>query len=367
MLRLNVSSGRVGRTKQTCGWVRRPGGQAKRRAAATGWMAAFTLFAIGPPGIAAATEPAAPAVLLIADRHLGEALTQTVRSFGSETSRVEISVSPIDAACAAEAGVAPRLALLAASPSRAELEACSRTADAAVSTVPIGRQAVALVAPLNSPVWSLDAVALFRALGQNSGAVPMPATWSQVDASYPALPIGLLVPPPGSEARRLFDTLILEPGCTDAAGADAPFDVESRIGYCGALRSDIPLARRFGVQDMADWAATATPGQIAIVTVGELRDLDRRVVALLLDGALPTAEKLQSGDYHAAETVELLLVVPYAAEADIRTAAKAIAFDLLAEANIGPVGTLAPGGLVALPPSDRIAARSHAMAFMEQY
>jgi hypothetical protein len=43
-----------------------------------------------------------------------------------------------------------------------------------------------------------------------------------------------------------------------------------------------------------------------------------------------------------------------------------LAFSLLAEASIGPTGSLAPAGLLPLPPPDRIAARTQAVAFLEQ-
>lgn len=253
-------------------------------------------------------------------------------------------------------------------PSRAELEACARTASAEVNAVEIGRQAVALVVPASSPVWSLDAAALFRAVGQNSGENPRPAAWNDIDPAYPHLPIGLLAPPTGSRALHLFDALIMEPGCDHAAGARMPFGLTSRAGFCAALRNDIPVAQRNGeAQAVTDWAAAAPPGHIAVITIAELRQLGSRVVPLLLDGALPTAANLDSGRYPATEKVQLLIVVPHAADRTRRNDARALAFELLAEASIGPAGSLTPAGLIPLPPTDRIAARSQAIAILEQH
>ena len=307
------------------------------------------------------------AVPLFADRDIGDALAQAVQGLGSDTRHVEMGTSAMKAACATAPGPTPRLALLTRDPSRTEIEACSQAAAAEVSTIRIGRQAVALVVPANSPIWSISAAGLFRAIGQNSDEKPQPVNWSDVDPSYPHLPIGLLLPAAGSRAQRLLDTLIMAPGCERSGNVRMPFDLKNRVSFCGAMRSDIPLMQReAGASAVATWAASASPGQIAIVTIGELRELDRRVVPLLLDGALPTAANIESGRYPAAEQIELLIVVPHAAGQVQRSNARSFTFDLLAEASIGPTGSLTPAGLIPLPPPDRIAARSHAVALLEQ-
>jgi ABC-type phosphate transport system substrate-binding protein len=324
-------------------------------------------LAIAALSTATTVQAAAPTVPLFADRDLGDALAQAIEGAGSDARHVEVAPAAVRAACTAAAGSTPRLALLTRVPSRIELDACGDAAAADVSTLAIGRQAVALVAPASSPVWSISAAALFRAIGQNSDAKPPPATWSDIDPAYPHLPIGLLMPASDSRAQRLFDTLIIARGCDNAGGERIPFDLKSRARFCGVLRSDIPvLQRQGGAQDVANWAASAPSGQIAIVTIGELRELDRRVVPLLIDGALPTAANIANGRYPAAEQVQLLIVVPHAADPAQRTAARALAFNLLAETTIGPTGSLAPAGLIPLPPSERIAARSQAVASLEQ-
>jgi len=252
-------------------------------------------------------------------------------------------------------------------PTHGERDRCAQATDAEVSVIEIGRQAVAVVVPSSSPVWAIDTAAVFRALGQNGGAGRRPASWDGIDPDYPKLPIGILLPPAESRAQRLFETLIMEQGCDKAASVGMPFDRADRAGYCGALRDDIPVAQRQdGAQDVANWAAAAQPGQIAIVSVAELRQLDRLVVPLLLDGVLPTAANIESGRYPAADRIELMIVVPKQASREQRLAARDLAFHLLAEASIGPAGSLAPAGLIPLLPPDRLAARSQAVALLEQ-
>lgn len=327
-------------------------------------IAAFMSFAAVQPSGAAS-----PSVALFADRDLGNAIAQAAQDAGANAAAsIDVRPSASVAACASTPGTAPRLALLVNAPSRAELDRCAQATRAEVNIIEIGRQAVAFVAPMNSPVWSVDSAAVFRALGQNSGDAPKVTTWDQLDPAYPKLPIGLLLPPANSRTLQLFSALIMEPGCDRVATARTPFDQKARSTFCGALRNDIQVAqRKDGAQDVADWAATAPAGQVAVVSVAELLQLDRRVIPLLLDGVLPTAANIESGRYPAADKVQLMIVVPNAASRSQRTAARDVAFNLLAEASIGPTGSLAPAGLIPLPPTDRIAARTQAVALLEQH
>jgi hypothetical protein len=310
---------------------------------------------------------ASPGVALFVDSDLGEALAHAVGGSGTDARKVDVRQSAGAAACASAPGATPRLALLSHSPSRAELDRCAAAASAAVSVVEVGHQAVALVVPMNSPVWTLDTGAVFRALGRNSGGTTHPTTWDAIDPSYPKLPIGALLPSVESRVQRLFGALIMEPGCDKVAAAGIPFARKDRIGFCYAVRDDSTVARRRGgTQDVANWAAVAPAGQVAVVSVAELGALDRHVVPLLLDGVLPTATNIASGRYPAVDGVELMIVLPNEANGTQRIAARDLAISLLSEDRIGPMGSLAPAGLISLPPAERLSARSLVIAFLDK-
>ena len=306
---------------------------------------------------------ASPPVLLFADRDLGEAIASGLDA--RAPAPATLSDAAVDQACAAAPAGVPRFALIGHEPSRAALAECSRTAAAEVKALEIGHQAVALVAPAGGPVWSIGTAALFRAIGEH-GSAQHPQTWSDVDATLPHLPIGLLVPPAGSRAEALFEEQIMTTGCT-AVDPRLPFDLRERIAYCGKLRQDTTITRRAAnIDALEGWATSAQPGQLAVVTLAELRQLSERVVPLPIDGALPTTGNLDAARYPAAASVSLLIVLPHAAGQASRDAAQKTAFDLLAESVIGPEGALAPTGLAPLAPADRVAARSQAAAVLEQ-
>src|SRR5262249_54268681 len=115
-----------------------------------------TVLLAGLLGLAPAAIAASPTTPLFADRELGDPLVQAVGSLGLDAKSIELLPQAAVAACATMPGPAPRLALLAHTPSRAELDRCAQAAAAEVNVVEVGRQAVALVVPMSSPVWNVD-------------------------------------------------------------------------------------------------------------------------------------------------------------------------------------------------------------------
>ena len=159
----------------------------------------------------------------------------------------------------------------------------------------------------------------------------------------------------------------MEAACVAASpSASLPFDRAGRLAVCGALRKDPSVQpRQAGADAVAGWAKTAGSGAIALVSVSELPALDGIVVPLLIDNVAPPAANIAAGRYPAARPVTLMIVLPREADAIRRDLARKAAFDLMAEATIGPAGTLGNGGVIALPPAERLEARTKAVAFIE--
>jgi phosphate transport system substrate-binding protein len=306
-----------------------------------------------PGGAALAADAGSP--WLFVDPGLGDSLAKAALAAGGTAA--QSGGTAIGEACDQRLGVAPRLVLLSRLPTSAEVEDCRAATDADLATILVGRRAIALVAPAASPVFGLAAADLYAAFGLRTRSGRAPAFWSELNPSYPNLPIALLVPAAGSDARRLFEARLIAPACA-ADDGDNPAN-------CGALRSDQPILERSGDwQEVAKWAASAPLGELGVVTAGELRHLDQVVVPLPLDGALPTAANIDNGRYPAAAELQLLIVLPNGMGDAARDAAWWVAFDLLAEASIGPDGALAEAGLVPLPADQRAAARVQAHDFL---
>ncbi len=347
--------------------------RAKRRVAWCGQVAALLLCVA--PGARADTQGA----VLLLQANLGATLNAAAQATtapptnGAGTSR--IVATGLDAACTEQPSTTPRLALVSGQPREADLEACRQKTASDVLAVTIGYQAVALVTPATGPVFSLSSADLFRAIAAHAELTPVPVAWRDVDPNLPALKLGLLAAPVGSASNRLLNTYVMEPACNQQDGARLPFDAAGRIAFCGTLRSDPAIVRRDDGPVLSDgtsadgaiaaWAAAAPAGQLAVVNLAEIRKYAGAVIPLPLDGVLPTAANVASGAYPAAEATTLVIVVPHDTPPGRRYAARRAVFELLSERSIGPDGNLAQAGLVPLAPTERVASRLRAVAFVE--
>lgn len=295
---------------------------------------------------------AATDVLIMTDRELGEPMARAVAPLRSATHSVDTGIRAAEAACAPMAGARPRLALLARVPSQAEVELCAGNARADAVAVPIARQAVALVRPAGTPVVAVNTTELFRAFTAH-GPAPTAGT--------------LLLAPTGSIAQRMFDGRVMESGCVAGMpAAKLPFDRAERRDFCAKTRADGSVAQRSGgAEDVVAWARSAKPGALAVVSVAELPTIGDAVAPVALDGVLPLAVDIAEGRYLASRQVALLIVLPTDTDKARRDAARKTVFNLLAEASIGPSGSLEPADIVVLSPAERVAGRTRALGFFE--
>lgn len=324
-----------------------------------GLIAALLAFSLAAPPSAQAAPP------LLVQGQPGEALGAAVLALDGMPPG-QISPQAGAMACTEQPRAMPRLAVVTGQPRMLELKACQQSAGAEVLAVTIGYQAIVLVAPARAPAFAMRSADLFRAVTGHGRDGVAPAVWRDVNPALPDLPIGLLAPPAGSTASRLFRTYVMEPACGQVAGGSRPFELTTRIDYCAALRAAPGIAQRRGdTSAVLGWAASAPPGQFGVVSLAELRDIGADVVALPLDDVLPTAANVGAGLYPAAESVVLLIVLPPDSPQAARAAARQAAFELLSERAIGPGGSLAHAGLIPLPPNERVEARSRALSFVE--
>jgi phosphate transport system substrate-binding protein len=302
-------------------------------------------------------------VLLFIQGDLDPAVANAARSSGDPAMS---RIADADAACAEQPADTPRLAMVVGILAKSDVEACGRTATADVLAVTIGYQAIALVTPAKARAFAVHSTDLYHAMAAHAGTPGVPMAWRDVNAKLPSLPFGLLAPPAGSTASRLFDTYVMEPACREPNGTKSPMQATSQSDSCTALRSAPSMVRRKGDDhELAVWAASAPDGQLAVVTLAELRKLDHAVVPLPLDDVLPTAADIVSGRYPAAEPVSLLVVVPRDVTAERRDAARQAVFEFMSERGIGPDGSLTQAGLIPLAPAERVASRVRAVAFVQ--
>jgi len=328
-----------------------------------GWLSIAAGVAVAVA--AAASARAADEVVLLSETGT-VALASAAPLAGAPTWRAAPVGQVMAAACAEQPAAKVRLAIMAREPSRLEQERCRRNLGSDAVVVPIGREAVAVVGLAGTPAMPLTPELIFRAIGANAGRNPPPARWSDVDPTLPQVPIMVQVPALDTPAGRVFATTVLEPGCGVAQAARAPFGIEERVAYCGALRAGVTVQRREGrPEDVATWLQGAGPAALAVVSHGELRRIAARVNVMPIAGILPTVGNVANGTYVASREIDLVIAAPRAATQAARRAAAEMIFALVAETGIGPAGAIVAAGMVPLAPADRVQARERVIDLFE--
>ena len=243
-------------------------------------------------------------------------------------------------------------------------EVCGANGVEDIVEIQLGLGAVVLAARRGDPLPQLtsrqiyEAVAAERA-GQDGFAPNAAATWSQISGTLPANQIRVLVPPRGNGTRQLFEDLVLEAGCRNIREIRLLFEAGFRRAKCVTMREDGRVVQVPG-DDIASSLLNAPAGTIGVTTLDEVFRSGGNLIALSLDGVMPTPASVASLDYDQTRTVYLYAKRQHARNQQGVGVVRGIA-ELLAEATselaMGPAGYLINAGLIPLPPADRIAQR----------
>ena len=243
-------------------------------------------------------------------------------------------------------------------------EICGANGVEDIVEIQLGLGAVVLAARRGDPLPQLtsrqiyEAVAAERA-GPDGFAPNTAATWAQIAGTLPANQIRVLVPPRGHGTRQLFEDLVLEAGCRNIRDIRLLFEAGFRRSKCVTMREDGRVVQVAG-DDIASSLLNAPAGTIGVTTLDEVFRSGGNLIALSLDGVMPTPASVASLDYDQTRTVYLYAKRQHARNQQGVGVVRGIA-ELLAEATselaMGPAGYLVNAGLIPLPPAERIAQR----------
>ncbi len=267
------------------------------------------------------------------------------------------------------AGVGPETPDVAVSTRRMPAgirQSCRMNGVRDVVELKLGFGAVVLVARRGDPMPQLssrnlqEAIAAERPTGDGAFAPNSYTTWSQLGRGLPPSPIRVLVPRGDSGTRQLFEDLVLESGCRDIKEMRLLFDAGFRRSKCITLRTD-GRVEEVAEDQMVATLMSSPPGTLAVVTFDEAMRSGGNLIALPLDGVLPTIASIAAMDYDPTRVVYLYAKRQHARNRQGVGVVHGIA-ELLAEAAsegaTGPAGFLARAGLVPLPPAERVAQRA---------
>ncbi len=231
--------------------------------------------------------------------------------------------------------------------------------------IELGRSAVVLAARRGEPAPNLtsrqvwEALAAERISGTDEFVPNRLARWSEINPGLPQQEIRIIVP--GSEfgTRSLFEDMVLEAGCRNVRGIRLLFDAAYRRSKCITLRED-GRVRVVNNVDVTPELLAAPPGTLGLLSYDQMIKSGGNLVALTLDGVLPTQQTIFNQDYGAVRTVYIYAKREHTRATQGVGVVRGIR-ELLNEATseqaFGPGGYLTLTGLVPLGPAERAAQR----------
>jgi phosphate transport system substrate-binding protein len=168
-----------------------------------------------------------------------------------------------------------------------------------------------------------------------------------------------LVPDQNTGARALFEDLVLEAGCRHVMTVRLLFEANYRRSKCITLRDDA-VVTQLPSHALAAALLAAPPGTIAVMGFDQVMDSGGNLVALSLDGVMPSPSTISSLEYEQTRTLYIYAKRQHGRSEQGVGVVRGIREFLMegaSEAASGPGGYLALVGLVPLGPAERAAQR----------
>ncbi|MDB5415144.1 MAG: Phosphate transporter substrate-binding protein PhoT family [Rubritepida sp.] len=284
--------------------------------------------------------------------------------------RVEIvgSAAALDRFCAGVGINTPDIAISSRRIPRSVAEACNANGVSDVVEVQVGLGAVVIAMRRGEVIPNLTTRQIYAALAAEYAvedefrANPL-NTWANLSNALPAMQIRAVIPDRSSGTRGLFNDFIMEGGCREVKAVRLIFSAAFRVQRCITLRSDGRVTE--AASDSVPAALLeGPPGTIGAISYAQLLESGGNLVAVALNGTLPTAATIASGDYDVTRTIYLYAKRQHSRNQQgvgVVRGIREFTADAVTEATGGPGGLLAHHGLVPLAPADRARQREIAV------
>ena len=190
--------------------------------------------------------------------------------------------------------------------------------------------------------------------------VPNPnQSWSDIDASLPAVRIEVLGPPPTSGTRDAFVELAMEGGCKTFPDIKAMKKADKKVykSLCHSIREDGVFVEAGENDNLIVQKLEANPSALGIFGYSFLDQNRDKVQGSTINGIAPDFDTISDGSYPVSRS--MYFYVKKAHVGVIPGIGEYIA-TFTDEDAWGPYGYLADKGLIPLPDADREAMRAQA-------
>jgi phosphate transport system substrate-binding protein len=274
------------------------------------------------------------------------------------------SARALDAFCAGVGPQTPDIALVTRRMPRAMAETCAANGVRDIIEIQLGLGAVVVAARRGEAAPAMTSRQIWEALAAQRPVdeefVPNRARlWTDVAPGMPRQEIRVILPVEGTGTRALFDDLVMEAGCRHVPEVRLLFEAAYRRGKCVAARTDGRIAEVPSDQVVPALLAAA-PGTLAVLSYDQLVASGGNMVALALDGVVPSQASIGNLDYEHARTFFLYAKRQHSRNQQGVGVVRGI-HEFLVESTSehagGPGGYLTAAGLVPLAPAERAAQR----------
>ena len=191
-----------------------------------------------------------------------------------------------------------------------EVERCARNGVTDITEIKIGYDGIVLANARETEPFSISLQQLFLALAKDvpseGGMVANPnQTWSDIDASLPAVRIEVLGPPPTSGTRDAFVELAMEGGCKTFPDIKA-LKKEDKAQYkaiCHAIREDGAFVEAGENDNLIVQKLEANPSALGIFGYSFLDQNRDKVQGSTVDGVEPDFDTISDGSYPVSRSM----------------------------------------------------------------
>ncbi|MEM9434181.1 MAG: PstS family phosphate ABC transporter substrate-binding protein [Pseudomonadota bacterium] len=214
-----------------------------------------------------------------------------------------------------------------------EFQLCADNGVTDVTEAVIGYDGIVMANAKGGPEFSVTREQIVTALAAQG---PIPAMWSDVDPSLPAIKIEVLGPPPSSGTRDAFEELVMEEGCEGAGIECEGISIREDGVYIESGENDNLIVSKL----------EANPNAVGVFGFSFLDQNADKLQGSMVDGVEPTFEAIADGDYPVSRSLFFYIknahvgVVPGISE---------FASEFMSDAAAGEEGYLVDKGLIPLP------------------
>ena len=246
---------------------------------------------------------------------------------------------------------------------QSEFELCLANGVDNVTEILLGYDGLSIAHSIDGPDIDLTKAQLFQALASevevDGEIVPNPyKKWSEIDASLPDVAIQVFGPPPTSGTRDAFVELVMDVGCAEFP-AIAALDEDKHAEVCQRMRQDGPFIEAGENDNLIVQRLEADHSTLGIFGYSFLYENTDMLKAVAIDGVLPDAETIASGEYKISRP---LFIYVKNAHRGVIPGLDDFLKEYVSEESFGPDGYLAERGLIPLADEERETVRAEVEA-----